>query len=370
MMSLTELAAALRRPLVVGVTSFVLVSAFAVSELSDVDWEPSHFAAFGEEAREIRAYAEERLGSVVLRPQLGHDGRFFFVQANDPWVLEPEENALILDHPLYRTQRMFYPVVAGGLGFFGPDEIVWAMLVVNLVAMGVGAWAVARIATAMGASPWWGLAFLLNLGFISELDVGGAGIVAGAAAFGAVAMILNGRSWEGVALLTVAALTREVMLIVAVGAGFHLWRRGERREATATAVMPLAAVLSWAIYLRTRIDLEIGSAQVQGIGVPFVGLFEAFESWINDPLDLIVGLAVLLMLALFVRRAVLHDNLIGWAFLGFVPLTVVLTEEVWHSYFDITRAVAPLLTAFVLLVALGDDSPGKVSSESSLSEGA
>jgi hypothetical protein len=83
---------------------------------------------------------------------------------------------------------------------------------------------------------------------------------------------------------------------------------------------------------------------------------EAFVSWINHPLDLIIGVAVLLMLGLFLRRAILHDNLIGWAFLGFVPISIALTEQVWHSYFDISRAVAPVLTAFVLLAALGDRS--------------
>jgi hypothetical protein len=36
---------------------------------------------------------------------------------------------------------------------------------------------------------------------------------------------------------------------------------------------------------------------------------------------------------------------------------MLLTEQVWHSYFDITRGVAPLLTAFVLLVAIDQSSP-------------
>ena len=43
-------------------------------------------------------------------------------------------------------------------------------------------------------------------------------------------------------------------------------------------------------------------------------------------------------------------------------LAVVLTNEVWESLFDISRAVAPVLTAFVLLVFVrskrGDESSG------------
>ena len=355
-------------PLAVGITAFALACLFVVSQLSEVGWDATHFSAFGEEAPEIRAYAEERLGSVILRPQLGHDGRFFFVQANDPWILDPEENAYILDRPLYRSQRMFYPAVAGGFGIFDPEAIVWGLLITNLVAMGLGAWAVARIATTMGGSPWWGLAFLFNLGFISELDVGGAGIVSGAAAFAAVALLMNGRRWAGVALLTLAALTREVMLIVAAGVALYTWRKGDKRDALIYALVPLSAVALWAVYLRMRISLGPGLVEVEEVGLPFVGLVQAFESWVGDPIDLVVGVAVVFMLVLYLRRARLHKDMISWGFLGFVPLTVLLTEQVWHSYFDITRAVAPLLTAFVLLVAVGEDPSGEVSSESGLSE--
>jgi hypothetical protein len=366
---MSDRTAARRHPFTVGLSALALACLFVVSQLSEVGWDATHFSAFGEEAPEIRAYAEERLGTVILRPQLGHDGRFFFVQANDPWILDPEENAYILDRPLYRSQRMFYPAVAGGFGLFEPEAIVWGMLITNLVAMGLGAWAVAWIATTMGGTAWWGLAFLFNLGFISELDVGGAGIVSGAAAFSAVALLMTGRRWAGVALLTLAALSREVMLVVAAGVALFTWRRGDKRDAVVAVLVPLGAVALWAVYLRMRIGIEPGLAEVEEVGIPFVGLVQAFEAWLGDPLDLVVGVAVVFMLVLYVRRARLHNDMISWGFLGFVPLTVLLTEQVWHSYFDITRAVAPLLTAFVLLVAVGDDGSGKVASESMLSEG-
>ncbi len=283
---------------------------FVFSQLAKFDWDPTHFVAFGEDATEIRAYAEERLGVVRLRPQLGHDGRFFFVQANDPWILDPEENAYLLDRPLYRYQRMLYPTVAGGFGLLGPEAIVWGMLLLNLVAMGFGSWAVASIAD---GSAWWGLAFVLNLGFVSELDIGGAGIVAG---HFRVAWFLRGRMRAGVAWLTLAALSREVMLVVAAGAAFAFWRRGER-QALITLAVPLGAVIAWAVYLRLRISLNFGLSEVNEIGLPFAGFIQAFSSWIKDPVDLVVGVCVPCPWAFPCR--LLQDNLVGWAFLGFVP---------------------------------------------------
>lgn len=347
-------------PFVVGIVTLALASLYAITVLAAVDWDATVFVGFGEDAVEIREYAEARLGQVELRPQLGHDGRFFFVQANDPWLLDPAENAEILDAPLYRSQRMLYPVLAGGFGSLGASEIVWGMLLVNLIAVGLGSFAVAVLARGMGGSAWWGLAFLLNIGFTSELGIGGAGIVAGAAAFGALALLLNGRFGWAVLMFTVSALSREVMLIAAAGSAWYLWRRGERRRATILALLPVGVVAAWAVYLHLRIDPGVGRS-VRAFGLPFVGIAQAAGSWLADPIDLVAGLLVVAILGVFLFRSVRSTELVGWAFVGFVPLGFLLTDQVWGNYFDITRAVAPVITAFVLLAFVATRDLGRTS---------
>jgi hypothetical protein len=346
-----------RVPILVGIVSIVATSLFAVNVLASLEWDPTIFVAFGEDAIPTREYAEERLGDVYLRILQGHDGKFFFVQSNDPWVINPQENASVLDRPLYRSQRMLYPILAGGGGLFGPETIVWAMLVVNILAMGVGTWAVSHIAIDMGGSPWWGLAFALNLGFVSEVNIGGAGVVAATAAFGAILMFLRERPGWGITLLIVAVLAREAMLLAVAGIAIWLWLRQQRKAALLTAAVPGMAVVAWAVYLRMRIDTGSMGAEVQEIGWPFVGFVQAFDNWLLDPIDLVVGMAMLLLFFLFTRRVLISRHLVGWAFLGFVLLGIVFTRQVWHSYFDITRAVAPIITSFVLLVFLGSKEP-------------
>ncbi|HLF41914.1 MAG TPA: hypothetical protein VJA46_00135 [Acidimicrobiia bacterium] len=336
---------------VVGLVATLFASLIALRVWSEFDRDPTVFIAFGEESISINEYAESKLGREVLkRPALGHDGKYFFVQANDPFVLEPEENIAVIDRPLYRSQRMFYPVLAGGSGLFSADVIVWSLLIVNLIAIGVGSWAVAHLAMEMGGSPWWGLAFVLNIGFISEMNIDGAGVVAAAAAFGAVVMLLKQRLGWAITLLTIAVLSREAMLIAAAGSAFWLWRRGERRDALLVSGIPFAAVGLWAIYLRFRIEFDSGVSEVQEIGLPFAGFIDAFRLWADDPLNLVAGITIMLLLLLFTRRVLISGQLVGWAFLGFVPLAILFTRQVWQGYFDITRAVAPVLTAFVLLV--------------------
>jgi len=357
-----------RVSIVVAIVGFLFSSLIAVRVLWETGWDATIFVAFGEEAIPTREYAEERLGSVYLRPEQGHDGKFFFVQSNDPWVIDPDENAQVLDRPLYRSQRMLYPVLAGGGGLFGPEAIVWGMLVVNLIAMGVGTWVTSQIAIEMGGSPWWGLAFALNLGFISEINIGGAGVVAAAAAFGAVLMFMRSRVPAGIALLAVAALSREAMLLAAAGVALWLWLEKRRTTAVIAAIVPGVSVIAWAAYLRLRIGEGSVAAEVQEIGWPFVGFLEAFESWIGDPVDLAVGVAMMLLFILYTRRVLIGRHLVGWAFVGFVLLGIVFTEQVWHSYFDITRAVAPIITSFVLLVFLGSKNEQLRTASSELSQ--
>jgi hypothetical protein len=345
---------AVRSALLVGAVAILFSSLMVVRVLSETDWDPTIFVAFGEDATATTEYAEDRLGHVYLRGAQGHDGKFFFVQSNDPWVLEPDLNARVLDRPLYRSQRMLYPVLAGGFGLFGPEAIVWAMLIVNLLAMGVGSWAVARIAEEMGGSPWWGLAFALNIGFFSEVNIGGAGVVASAAAFGAVLMFMRDRTGAGIGLLAAAVLAREAMLIAVAGIALWLWLERRRKTAVTVAAIPGLFALGWAVYLRLRIGEGSVAAEVEEIGWPFVGLAEAFGSWLDDPLDLIVGIAMMALFVLFTRRVLISRHVVGWAFLGFVALGLVFTEQVWRSYFDITRAVAPIITSFVLLVFVAD----------------
>jgi hypothetical protein len=93
-----------------------------------------------------------------------------------------------------------------------------------------------------------------------------------------------------------------------------------------------------------------------------VGLAKAIPDWLESSLDLVAGLTVLLLLVAYLIRTLKSDALVGWAFVGFVPLTLVLSERVWIYYYDSTRAVAPMITAFVLMVFLTKNTSTRIGS--------
>jgi hypothetical protein len=336
-----------RSELLVSIVALVIASLFVLGHLVQNDMNPTIFLAVGEDAGEIRTYAEQQLGDLILRPQLGHDGRFFFVQANDPWIRDPANHAEILDRPIYRSQRMAYPAIAGLGGLLPPSLVVWGMILTNVIAIAVGTFAVASLATQMGGSAWWGLAFPLNIGILSEFVVGGAGVVAAAAAFAAVLALIRGHLFVGSLLFGLSALARESMLVVVFGCVLFLFLRRDRSSALRVAVPSLLLVGGWHLYLRSVLPAE--AYDTSDIGLPFVGFLQNLSNWWANPLELAVGVVITMILVLYAIRSLKYRTLTSWAFLPFVPLAFLLAEQVWDGFFNISRAVAPVLTAYVLV---------------------
>lgn len=339
----------LRSPGGVALLALVIGILAAIRLLAVFDWDPTVFTAFGEEATAITEYAEEELGREVLtRPHQGHDGKFFFVQATDPWVLDPERAASLLDRPIYRAQRMFYPLLAGGADLFPAEVIIWALPVVNVVMLAAGSWAVASIARRHGAPAWIGLAFVLNIGLLSELFIDGAGVVAFALACLGAWALEEDRTLVASAAFVGAVLSREVMTIfVALIAMFWLIRR--RVIPWAISLPAAAAIVGWIGYLQLRIDAVPSPNQVSGITpVPFKGVVESFTSGEAVPIDYAVILLFLGLMVVVPLRAWRSDVYLTWGAVGFALLAPFLTLFVWQKSFDISRALAPLVTVFVL----------------------
>jgi hypothetical protein len=335
-------------PWIVGVLGLVIGIIVALRILIPNGMDATPFIALGEDSPAISRYVEERLQDPVTRP-LGHDGKFFFIQANDPWLLHPAETGAVLDRPFYRGQRMLFPLIAGGFGAFPPELIVWAMLATNLLALGAGAWLAAVLATGWGLSPWLGLAVPLNIGLLFEIWIGGAGVLAFAFGLAALYALSTGRNAAAVVLMTMAALTREVMVGFAAGIVVLDWIQGRRRRWRLVAV-PLAAMALWHAYLRLRLTGIHGlGASWPIVDLPFVGLARAVPRW-TDTGELITTLAILAVVGAFILAARRSRLPIVWGALPFAGLATVLSVQVWLEPSDLSRALAPVFTAAPFLI--------------------
>ena len=334
----------------VGLAGLAIVVAIALRVLIPHGMDPTVFLALGEDSPIQTEYARQLLGDVTTRQDLGHDGRFFFPQANDPWFVEPESHAVVLDRPVYRAQRMLFPMIAGGFGLFPPWVVAWAMLVTNVLAMAIGAVVAAKLAATWGASTWLGLWVPLNVGLLFELDIGGAGILAYTCCLGATYALDKDRIWLASTLFAAAALSKELMVAYAAGV-FILWWYDRRRYLWPIIVAPLAAMALWTAYLWFRLDGIQGTGGNTGnFGLPFVGFADAFRAWIQEPLNLLVSLVLLAVLVAFVPLAFRGRLPVAWGALPFVGLIVVLSANVLREPFDFSRAILPVFTALPFLI--------------------
>jgi hypothetical protein len=336
----------------VGAAGLSIGVVIALRVLIPSGMDPTIFLTLGEDSPAQISYAHDVLGDVATRSGMGHDGKFFFAQANDPWYVEPERNAAVLDRPIYRGQRMLYPLIAGGFGLFPPGIVVWSLLVTNLLALGAGSFLAALLAERWGATALLGLAVPLNIGLLFELYIDGAGIVAYVCCLGALYALVSERTWVASILFAAAVLSREVMLVFTVGV-FVLWWLDRRERPWRLVITPLVAMVAWYVYLELRLaDVSGVGGGLKAFAPPFVGMSRAFRSWIADPGDLLASLLILVVAVTFVPLALRNRLPIAWGALPFVALATVLSVNVWGEPFDLSRALVPILTAapFILLV--------------------
>jgi hypothetical protein len=329
--------------------------AYVFFVMSKNGMDPTVMLAQGADASVQLDYAESRLGrSIVARPELGHDGKFFFIQANDPFLLDPENNAAFLDRPLYRSQRMLYPALASVFGLMPASAIVWGLIAVNVLAVVVGSAVTAELASVVGTNRLLGVSFLINPGVVAEVDIDGAGAIAFALGIAGLLCVVRKRFWAATALLSLAVLSRETMILMALGLLIGIWIYFRSWKAQILVVPALVAGL-WRLLASSSLDAggidRIGGYAAYGaaLDLPLRGFVQAIPYWGGSPIDLVFTIALLVFVVLGFTRAVLSPSLIGWSAIPFALLPIFISIHVWIEPFDIARTMIPIFTIYPLL---------------------
>jgi hypothetical protein len=246
---------------------------------------------------------------------------------------------------------MLYPLIASSGNLFGEWGLVWGLLIVNVIAVALGTWVIAKVALELGISAWYGLAFTLNPGVLYEVSLDGAGVVAWALAAAGILAVMKGREGVAVLVFTAAVLTREVMLVVPVGILAYQWRREDTRPLRLVTVPAVVAIL-WGGWVRFRLGVPLTTLEGEEIGLPLVGIARGVRQWfINPDISVVVGLVSLAFVVIALHQAVWARSLVIGSTLGFAILAFFLTGRVWFYQTDSSRAVAPLFTTVVLVAA-------------------
>ncbi|MEY2592184.1 MAG: hypothetical protein QOJ67_4168 [Acidimicrobiaceae bacterium] len=301
-----------------------------------------NFIQPGERGPSAAAFHED-FPTVELPDTLGLDGQQFYVIARNPF--HPREVAPLLDRPRYRLQRPLLPWLAWLVHpTGGGDGLVWAFVLVNVLAIFAGSMATGALAVQLGGKPWMAALFAVTPGAWFSLRASVADALALALAIAALALAHRGRWRAAVGCAVGAVLAKEVIVIVL--AGWALWRRS--RPAALLVATPLAVAAAWWIALRVLVPS--GREQIGELVAPFVGWRDAWvEHWSHG--QQLVGMAAaigssIVGVAALVRRGLAHP--LGWAITGSLALAALSNGDVIGNNYGSTRALMPVLVLGLL----------------------
>ncbi len=267
----------------------------------------------------------------------GLDGQLYYAIAADPVHLD--HTSAYLDAPRYRLQRPLLSWAAwaihpsgGGLG------LVYALALVGLIGVAIGAVAVGALTTRWGGPAWSAALFPVLPGTLWALRVTVSDALALALTVAAIAFAARDRTVLAVAAGVLAVLAKEPTILILAGWSLH---RRTRRDAL-VAVVPALVAAAWAIWL--RVQLPPDPDRPSDIGAPAVGLFQAAtELWAQG--QELVGMACTVgglglgAIALW-RRGLGHP--LGWAIAIQLAFLSVMGSNPLGMNFGGTRMALPV----------------------------
>ncbi|HEX8976084.1 MAG TPA: hypothetical protein VF781_06180 [Solirubrobacteraceae bacterium] len=298
-------------------------------------------------------------GAPILSPT-GYDGQFFYLQARDPLLLHDSTvRALRATGSGFRMQRAAYPALAFLLAGGRSSKVPLALLLANLLVLVGLATGFAFYARRRGWSTGWTVALALMPGMLLPVFRDLSDPLAVTSLVAGILCWSHRRRWPAALALTVAVLTREVMMLavvaIAVEAGVGRWReRGSgtgRRQAFAQAwpviLIPSAAFAVWQAYITVRYGGPVGGAP---LNLPLTNLVqEVRRAWrgyrpmaIWDTAYVVLIVAAVISAGVSLRRRVTVTSLAACA----VSLGILVPAlgDAWSD----TRLSAPLFALLLL----------------------
>ena len=307
----------------------------------------------------------------------GYDGQFFFYIAQDLLLdgraaSRDQGQSDHIDDVPYRYQRILLPALGWVLSTGGdPDALVWALPLINLLAVLGATLVLARVLVRHGRWPWVALGFTLSLGVVVGVVNDLSDPLAASLFVVGVAWWLDGRTWAPVAALAGCLLARELYALpVAVIVAAELLRR--RRDALPWLV-PFAVLGLWQLYLRIALTASPTAGVNKPSPVPLRGAVQKAREVLREDL---LGAAhwelacVGVLLAVWVAFAAAGARSLGELLrerraedaarprvfplvaLASVLLLPFLTLELWRNVPSYSRYAAPATGMLVLAYAL------------------
>jgi hypothetical protein len=172
-------------------------------------------------------------------------------------------------------------------------------------------------------------------------------------ALSGVALSLRRRSGLAVAVFCLAALTKEIYVLVPLSvAAWHL-RERRRGAAVSIAVLPLLPLLAWSVWV--WLSIPESPDQVRHVGPPGIGILNSAFHWKalagRNNVQLFLAAYALFSLAVATVMLALGRNLtLRWVAAPWILMALCATAAVWKVPGNAARALSILWPVAMLLL--------------------
>ena len=277
----------------------------------------------------------------------GYDGQSAYYIARLGWEAVP-----YLDVPAYRLQRILLPVLGAAQARLagGTEGLHYALLVVNLLALGGGTLALEKLLEHFGASRWLALGYGLSVGVFGAARLTTTETLAYGLVVTALLAAVQQRVGLAAALLGLAGLAKETALIFV--AAYGLWWAWQRDMGRLGMTLSLGGgpFALWQLVLYRQVGaFGVGSGGEQATSfelLPFAGVLRILTEG-----NLNIFLALLPILFLFVLLPTLwalaqtwQDMRTEWAIQrGNYPRTERGGISSWTCFLGLNALVMPFV---------------------------
>jgi hypothetical protein len=332
----------------------VCVAAFysVIVPLRLVQHDPWWFMHIGKQFV-VAAHSSHVISGLHWDGPVGYDGQYYFGLAADP--AHARDYMGIESGIVY--SRVGYPALIRLTSGGSPSAMPYAMIVINLVAVLAGTFAVGRWLISRQLPPWPSLLYGLSPGLIFAVthdltEPLGFALVAIAV------LVFDRRLWVSAGVFALAALTRETAVPFALGGAACLLFRDRRdwRRAAGFVVVSCLPLVLWRLVAGAYTHKATQEVDHTGLWlVPFHGFFPGwpFDSMHRVILFTVIGPALLAGVGAIVQLARRRSPVTGLVLLANVLLYIVfLPRGVYQLYSDAARAsICVILAALYCLPA-------------------
>jgi hypothetical protein len=335
--------------------------AFILLRLAAAGNDPSFFVLAGDKFVDA-GQAPESLK--VLANWDGYDGQFFYRLALDPLTTKITDFGITLDLPPWRQQRIVYPTLVWFLSLGRAELVPWLLIAVNYAMLCLIGWLGGATVQSLGRHALWGLVFPLYPGFLFTLACDTAEIVQAGLVLASLWLLMRQRPRLATAALTLAVLTKDPALLVAVGAMLtyliEWWKRsGGSRIKWYYFVVPGSVFALWQVFLFIRWQQFPVLAGGFDLGWPLVDFaafversFTLIDPFRTQTIIEVTFILMMIIVPLFLLRSsqVSRHIKVTWVLYGL--LASAYTAMIWVTNTGYFRALSDFYL-FGMLIVMG-----------------